>query len=158
MLHARAWVQEYCARSAKITPAEAKQYMTELENLSPVQMKLWLLKFEHEHEQILQRQAEFNQARQAAVQGALAFQGQTEKDYAAINRDTTEAAETEEGKLAAEQQFSDQMVKQKTAASDAASTALLTNPLGGFGYGGYGYGGYGWPGGANYHVHLHTHR
>ena len=33
MLHARAWVQEYCQRSAKITPAEAQQYMKELENL-----------------------------------------------------------------------------------------------------------------------------
>jgi hypothetical protein len=38
MLRARAWVKDYCAHSAKITPAEAKEYEAELANLSPKQM------------------------------------------------------------------------------------------------------------------------
>src|SRR5688500_4065157 len=44
MLRARAWLQEYCSKSARVTPEEAKQQMAELENMTPAQMKLWLLK------------------------------------------------------------------------------------------------------------------
>lgn len=153
MLHARAWVQEYCARSAKITPAEGKKYMTELANLSPTQMKLWLLRFQHEEEQIKQHQAAFNQARHAAVQGALGIQQQTRQDYANINRDTNEAAKAEEGVVKEQRQFGQQMFKQNQAESAQTYRDNLTNPLGS-----YGYGGYGWPGGASYHVHVHSHR
>jgi hypothetical protein len=60
MLRARAWVQEYCQRSAKITPEEANQYMAEMEHMTPTQMKLWLLKFDEEEENIRQQQADFN--------------------------------------------------------------------------------------------------
>src|SRR6516164_4425244 len=59
MLRARAWLQEYCDRSAKITPAEKQQYMTELANLTPMQMKLWLLKFDEQEEARRQQQAYF---------------------------------------------------------------------------------------------------
>src|SRR5262245_39074411 len=33
MLRARAWLQDYCKASAKITPEESQQYMTELQSL-----------------------------------------------------------------------------------------------------------------------------
>ncbi|QDT74907.1 hypothetical protein [Lacipirellula limnantheis] len=148
MLRARAWVKDYCAHSAKITPAEAKEYEAELANLSPKQMKLWLLKFQHEEEMIQQQQQMFNNARQADVGQAMALHKQMKQSYADINKDETEAAQTEEGSIKQQQQFAQERSMQKTADQDAAATDMLTQPFGGYGgYGGYGYGG----------VHFHFH-
>src|SRR3990172_3115229 len=48
MLRARAWLQDYCATSAKVKPGEGEKYMNELANITPTQMKLWLMKFDEE--------------------------------------------------------------------------------------------------------------
>ena len=149
MLHARAWVQEYCQRSAKITPAEAQQYMEALEKLTPVQMKLWLLRFEAEQEHIKKQQTDFERHRQAMVQQSMSVEQQTRKAYADINRDETEAAGQEEKSIAAEKQFSNQMANQNASERAQAADTML-NPYSMFGYGGYG--GYG-----GYHVHYHVH-
>lgn len=149
MLRARAWVKDYCAHSAKISPEEAKEYEAELANLSPKQMKLWLLKFQHEEEMIQQQQQAFNQSRKADVSQAMATHKQMQQAYANINADETKAAQTAEGSIKQQQQFSQEDVLQKSADRDAAATDLLNQPFWG-GYGGYG--GYGY-GGVHYHFH-----
>ena len=148
MLRARAWVKDYCAHSAKISPAEAKEYEAELANLSPKQMKLWLLKFQHEEEMIQQQQQAFNQSRQADVSQAKAVHQQMQQAYSNINADETKAAQTAEGSVKQQQEFAQENSLQKTADQDAAATDLMTPFFGGYGgYGGYGYGG----------VHYHFH-
>lgn len=148
MLRARAWVKDYCAHSAKITPAEAKEYEAELANLSPKQMKLWLLKFQHEEEMIKQQQSMFNNARQADVSQAMALHKQMKQSYADINKDETAAAKTAENSVKQQQEFAQEDSLQKTADQDAAATDMLTQPFGGYGgYGGYGYG--------DVHYHFH---
>jgi hypothetical protein len=156
MLHARAWVQEYCQRSAKITPAEAQQYMKELENLSPTQMKLWLLKFQHDEDMARQQQADFEMARKAHLQQAISIDKATQQDYANINRDENEAASTAEQSIrtqAAEASQREQ-AKQDQTAVDAENVDSFYGGYGGI-YGGYGglYGGYGFVP----HIHIHVH-
>lgn len=149
MLRARAWVKDYCAHSAKITPAEAKEYEAELANLSPKQMKLWLLKFQHEEEMIQQQQAMFNSARQADVKQAAAVHKQMKQAYANINADENKAAQTAESSIKQQQEFAQEDGLQKNADRDAAATDELMQPF----FGGYGgYGGYGY-GGVHYHFH-----
>jgi hypothetical protein len=162
MLRARAWVQEYCQRSAKITPEEAKQYMTELENLSPVQMKLWLLKFQHEEDMIRQQQADFERSRQSSLGQAGMYRQQVQQAENNINAGETLAAENAEQSLrtqAAEASDRQDQKQQDLAISGARTDDALGGGygawslgygLGGYGYG-YGYGGYGSP------VHVHVH-
>jgi hypothetical protein len=154
MLRARAWVQEYCAASAKITPEEAKQYMTELQNLSPTQMKLWLLKFDHEEQMIRQQQADFNVQRQAGLQSAASYQQATQQELNAVNSDENRAAQEAQQSINAEQEQAFQRGLQNSADRDAANAGLNSQmPWGPYPYG-YGYGfapGYG--GGVHIHVH-----
>jgi hypothetical protein len=160
MLRARAWVQEYCQTSAKITPQEAQQYMSELANLSPAQMKLWLLKFDAEEAALRRQQADFERVRQAGVSQAMSYQTQTAQELADVNRDENEAAENAQQSLNAQQQEAQQRELQNTADRDATETGILSP----FGYGPYGpygamgggpyYGGYG---GYGSHVHIHVH-
>lgn len=161
MLRARAWVQEYCQRSAKITPEEAKQYMTELENLSPVQMKLWLLKFQHEEDMIRQQQADFERSRQASLAQAGMYRQQIQHAENNINRDETMAAEAEEQSLQTQALEASERAQNKQTDLNI-SAARIDDPLGGgygglFGWGyplgsyGYGFGGYSSP------VHVHVH-
>jgi hypothetical protein len=148
MLRARAWVKDYCAHSAKITPDEAKEYEAELANLSPKQMKLWLLKFQHEEEMIQQQQQMFNSSRQADVGQAMALHKQMKQSYADINKGETAAAQTAENSVKQQQEFTQEDSLQKSADRDAADTALQTQPYWGYGgYGGYGFG--------DVHYHFH---
>src|SRR4051794_34589153 len=48
MLRARAWLKDYCSKSPKVTPEMAKQYESELANMSPNQMRLYLMKFDEQ--------------------------------------------------------------------------------------------------------------
>jgi hypothetical protein len=173
MLRARAWVTDYCTNSKKMSPAEAKEYMTELENLSPKQMKLWLLQYEHQQELYVQKESAqqvahraamahasaahssvtapdpeamrmWQMQHQASLNQAMAADRATQQSYNAIEKEETQAANEEQGQLNAEQQFSRQMQEDKQAD--------LNNPYpiyGGWGYGGYG--GYG--GGVHFHFH-----
>ncbi len=157
MLRARAWVQEYCQRSAKITPAQEKEYMTELQNLSPVQMKLWLLKFDHEEEMIRRQQADFERSRQAGVSQALTVDRNTEKAYADINRGENEAAQTEEQSVRTQDALAAQRSSNKQ--DELSADASGADSLGGYwGYGvgpGFGYAPYGAYGGGQ-HIHVHV--
>jgi hypothetical protein len=156
MLRARAWVQEYCQRSARISPAEAQQYMTELANLTPTQMKLWLLKFEAEEEMIRGQQAAFGRSRQAGVNAAMSFDRETQQEYAAINRDETAAAQTAQQSLGAEERLAAERSQQNAQARDAFDQALETQPMNVGGYPPYGYAPY--LGSGEFHLHYHVHR
>lgn len=152
MLRARAWLKEHDATSAKVTPEEAKEHEAELANLSPKQMKLWLLKFQHEEELKQEQRAMFDSQRQAEVQQAMATHQQMKQAYANINSDANQAAQNAEASIKRQQEFAQQDGLQKSADRDAAVTDMLTRPFFG-GYGGYGaYGGYGL-GGVHYHFH-----
>lgn len=172
MLRARAWVTDYCTNSKKMSPSEAKEYMTELENLSPKQMKLWLLQYEHQQELYVQKESAqqvahraamahasavhpsatapdpaamrmWQMQHQASLNQAMAADRATQQAYGAIEKEETQAANQEQSQLNAEQQFSREMQESKQAD--------LNNPYPIYGgYGGY-WGGYG--GGVHFHFH-----
>lgn len=144
MLRARAWLKDYCSKSVKVTPEMAKQYETELENMSPNQMRLWLMKFDEDEQQRQAQYAMFQQANQAGLQQAIAAHRQTQQGYAALNRAQTAAAQS------AEQQITEQRENAQQNADDR-SLYQSPNPYG-YGYG-YGYGGYGAP--IQYHFHMY---
>jgi hypothetical protein len=154
MLRARAWAQDYCSHSAKITPQEAKDYMVELQRMTPKQMKLWLLKFNEQEEMMQQQQAAFEQSRQDSLQQAMAIHQSTQRAYGRINQDENEAAAVAEQSINQEQQNAEQANVNKLEQMNATAT----RPLGGWGYGGYPYG-FGAYGGAllspQYHYHFH---
>lgn len=104
MLRARAWLQDYCSTSAKVTPQDAQKYQTELENMTPVQMKLWLMKFDEEEDAKQQQQALWKHAHSAALSQAMAADRATQKSYSAINSEESQAAGEEEQQLNEETQ------------------------------------------------------
>lgn len=149
MLRARAWLQDYCSKSAKVTPEMAKAYQTELQNMSPTQLKLWLLKFDEQEEQRQQQYAMFQQANTAGLQQAMAAHKQTQQAYSALNQASTAAAQGEQG----------QLNEQRANAQSNAEAKQLDQqtPYGYYGgpYGGA-FGGNGPYGGAvQYHYHLY---
>lgn len=148
MLRARAWLKDYCSKSAKVTPEMAKAYQVELANMSPTQLKLWLLKFDEEEEQRQQQYAMFQQANAAGLQQAMAAHRQTQQAYAAINQASTQAAQ------GAQQEINEQRQAAQTAQENKQleqSAPYPYAPIGGYG----GYGGYGPYGGIQYHYHLY---
>ncbi len=142
MLRARAWLYDHISKSAKITPEESKKYVTELENLTPAQMKLWLLKFDHEEQQRQQQYTFWQQGQQVLAGQAVAAHRATQQAYANINREETAAAEQEQGQL-----------NEQAAARQERS---LDNQFAPFGpYGPYGYGFHPGYGGIHYHYHVY---
>lgn len=141
MLRARAWLQDYCSKSKKVTPEMAKEYMTELENLSPAQMRLWLVRFDHEEEQRQQQYAFWQQGNALALQHAQQVNQQTQQAYNAINQAQSESAE-----------LSQQRIDEQRAMSQEAGLDKQMAPY----YGGYPYNPYGlFPGYGGYHIHYH---
>lgn len=139
MLRARAWLQDYCSKSAKITPEQGKKYMDELANMTPSQMELWLLKFDHEEQQRQQQYSLWSQAHAAGLSRAMAANQVTQQAYAAINRGENEAAGEEQQQLEEQKQFSQSMTEGKTLEE--------VGPYGPLSYPGYG--------GIHYHYHLY---
>jgi hypothetical protein len=139
MLRARAWLADYCKNSSKVTPELAKHYQTELEHMTPAQLNLWLLRFEHAEEQLQQRQALWQQAHNFSIQQALAANQATQRAYGEISRGETEAALGAQQQLNEEAQFQQNMAESKELGQ--------VGPYGAFGYPGYG--------GIHYHFHLY---
>jgi len=149
MLRARAWLQEYCQASAKITPEQGKAYMQELEQMSASQMKLWLLKFEHEEQQRNQQQQAWQQMHQASLNQALAMQAQQRQALEDVNRGETAAAEQAQGQL-------EEREREASARASEKLDELNSPPVYGAGYPYWGpYGGYGGYYGHHYHYHLY---
>ncbi|MEM9353352.1 MAG: hypothetical protein AAGA92_10095 [Planctomycetota bacterium] len=67
MLSARAYLETYFERSAKISDAEAKKYMADLRSKDPDQMRIWLIKFQDERASVRNRNASAAKGRQMAV-------------------------------------------------------------------------------------------
>ena len=72
MLAARAWLETYFERSAKISDAQAKKYMDGLKTMYPDQMKLWLVKFQADRKTNKQQYAMERQTRHQALQARQA--------------------------------------------------------------------------------------
>ena len=70
----------------------AKEYEAELANMSPKQMKIYLMKFDEEEQQRQQQYAMFQQANEARLQQAMAANRPTQQAYAAINQEEDAAA------------------------------------------------------------------
>ena len=115
--------------------------MTELQNLTPAQMKLWLLKFDQEEESRQQQYAFWEQAHNAAMSRAMAADQATQNSYSAINHEENQAAAGEQQQL--NQQAADVQSNEQTKQIDSSG------PYGPNGYGPYGYGG------IHYHFHLY---
>jgi hypothetical protein len=112
MLRARAWLEDYFETSAKITPAEAQEYREHLAAMTPVQMKLWLLKFEEEEQGRKQVQAVWQQGQQAAVaQDAVAVPQQAAAG--SLNSPVTAAAAQQQRRMAAQRELENQMILQQ---------------------------------------------
>jgi hypothetical protein len=139
MLRARAWLQDYCHASAKITPEEAQQYMTDLQNLSPSQMKLWLLKFDQEEESRQQQHSMWEAAHASALARAKAADNATKQAYSNIEKGENQAAGEAQQQVNEQQQAAQNMYETKQVEDSGP-------------YGPYGYGGYG---GVHYHFHLY---
>ncbi|MEO2047432.1 MAG: hypothetical protein ABGX16_12775 [Pirellulales bacterium] len=67
MLSARAWLETYFERSAKISDAQAKKYLDGLRTLYPNQMKLWLIKFQADRKGSKQQTESERMARQQSI-------------------------------------------------------------------------------------------
>jgi hypothetical protein len=147
MLRARAWLKDYCSMSAKVTPEMAKQYETELANMSPNQMRIYLMKFDEQEQARQQQYAMFQQANSAELRQAAAMRKQTQQAYAAIN----------EGESAAANQEERDITEQRESEQNAQQARMLDSGPYSYGYGNGGYGGpYGY-GGIHYHYHYHSH-
>lgn len=142
MLRARAWLKDYCSKSAKVTPEMAKQYETELTNMTPNQMRLWLMKFDEQEQQRQQQWSMFEQYNSAGLQRAAAYRQQTKQGYAAINQAESAAA----------QGTQQQLNEQREADQDVQENRQLYNS-GPYEYP-YSYGPWGY-GGIHYHYHLY---
>jgi hypothetical protein len=152
MLRARAWLKDYCSKSVKVTPEMAQQYEAELQNMTPNQMRIYLMKFDEEEQQRQQQYSMFQQANEAGLKQAMAAHRQTQQAYAALNQAQTASAQN------AQQQITEQ---RETAQTDQENKRLnQSGPYpSGYGYGPYGFspyaGGYGGYGGVQYHYHLY---
>jgi hypothetical protein len=138
MLRARAWLQDYCNTSAKVKPGEGEKYMNELANMTPTQMKLWLMKFDEEEDAKQQQQALWKHAHSAALTQAMAADRNAQKAYSAIDSEETQAAGEDEQQINEERQNEQNLEGDKQIEQGA-----------------YGPGGYGGYGGIHYHFHLY---
>ena len=139
MLRARAWLQEYCATSDKVKPGEAQQYLDELEHMTPIQMKLWLMKFDEEEDQKKQQNAFWKQAQSTAMGQAKSADRATQKSYGAIEKEETGAANQEQGQI-----------NEQTANEQQNEDNKQLGP-----YTPYGQGAYPGAGGIHYHFHIY---
>jgi len=113
MLRARAWLKDYCSRSAKVTPEMAKQYENELANMTPNQMRLWLMKFDEEEQQRQQQYAMFQQSNTDGLKRAMAAHRQTQQGYAAANQAETAAATNEEHEVTQQRESAENAAEDK---------------------------------------------
>ena len=143
MLRARAWLQDYCSKSPKVTPEQGKKYMQELANMTPSQMEVWLLKFDHEEQQRQQQYSFWQQAHEAGLSRAMAANRATQQAYATINQEETEAAGVAQQQVNEQTQAAQSMAQQK-------QLDLATGPYAPYGYAGYG--------GIHYHFHLYPYQ
>jgi hypothetical protein len=111
MLRARAWLQDYCSKSARITPEMAKRYQEELANMTPAQMELWLMKFEEEEQKKQQQYAFFQQANSAGMQRASAVNQAAQQSLNEFTQQQNQAALGAEQRIQEQREFSQSEVQ-----------------------------------------------
>jgi hypothetical protein len=144
MLRARAWLYDRISKSAKITPEAGRKYVQVLQNMTPDEMKLWLLRFDQEEEQRQQQYAFWQQGQQALAAQAMAANRATQQAYANINQAETAAAQQAQGQL-----------NEQAAARQERGFDNQFAPYGPYPYSPYGYGTYPGYGGIHYHYHAY---
>jgi hypothetical protein len=144
MLRARAWLHDYCSKSARITPEMAKKYQEELANMTPTQMELWLLKFDHAEEQRQQQYAAFQAANQAGMQRAMAANRAAQQSLSDFNQEQSQAAGEEQQRLNEQAEFRQNMIQENMP---EPMGPYYPYPVGAGLYGGYG-------GGLHFHYHY----
>ena len=82
--------------------------MNELEHMSPVQMKLWLMKFDEEEDQKKQQRAFYQQAQSTILKQAKAADKATQKSYSARSSRKRPAAANEAQSQINEQEANEQ--------------------------------------------------
>jgi hypothetical protein len=147
MLRARAWLYDRISKSAKITPEAGRKYIQVLENMTPDEMQLWLMKFEEEEEQRQGQYAFWQQSQQALAQRAMAVNRATQQAYANINQAETASALQEQGQLNEQAEM-----RQNRAFENQFM------PYGPYPYSPYGYGANPGYGGIHYHYHVYPYR
>jgi hypothetical protein len=139
MLRARAWLYDHISKSAKITPEEGQKYIKELENLTAPQMKLWLLRFDHEEDQRQQRYAQWQQSQQFVAQQAATANRDAQKSLQEFDTEQEKAASNEQSEL-------------NTEAAERTQRSELNSPVGPYGPNNLGFE----PGYGGFHVHYHV--
>jgi hypothetical protein len=140
MLRARAWLQDYCSKSAKVTPELAKKYQDELEHMSAAQLQLWLLKFDHEEEQRQQQYSMWQQAHSQNLSRAMAATRAARQSLADVNQEQSAAAGEAQQQINEQQQFTEDAQLNKQFETVGPYPYGYLNP----GYGG-----------VHFHYHLH---
>jgi hypothetical protein len=136
MLRARAWLQDYCSKSAKVTPEMAQKYQQELANMTPAQMELWLLKFNEQEEQRQQQRAFWEQGHALQLQRAQAVNAQVRQNYANINQAQSESAELAEGQIQEQREIAQINAQDRMGEMSGYPYGPNFGPYGGYGYGG----------------------
>ena len=87
--------------------------MNELANMTPVQMNLWLMKFDEEEAAKQQQQVLWQQAHKAGLAHAMAADQATQQSYSAINQEETQSAGEEQQQLNIQQADEQEMAADK---------------------------------------------
>ncbi len=112
MTDARAWLDDYFAASAKVTPDEAKRYLDRLHAMTPDQMRLWLRRFNEQRQSRRQAESFFQQRQNELAQG-LAARRQQPLAGAQYNRAIGGGALQAQQRIQSQQWLQNQMVLQR---------------------------------------------
>ena len=88
MLEARAHLDLYFKRSAKITSEQAEKYMADLRAKSPEQMQIWLIQYQEQRALVQQEEARSASLRRDAARGNLPAQNMGNFQNPVANRRT----------------------------------------------------------------------
>ena len=136
MLHARAWMEDYFSVSKKYTPEQAAEYRKHLKAMSPKQMEIWLMKFDHDRERAHQQAAFEQHTRDIQVAHDLATLRQSQKTLNDVNKQENQAAAQANQRIQKMRQTSKEMYLQKEAQQNRARAIEYgpRYPLGGYHY------------------------
>ena len=132
MMKARAWVDDYFSVTKQYSPQQKAEYKKHLASLTAPQMKMWLMRFEHDRLDAKKREQSSDTARQARIARDKSNIKQYQKSLSDIGKGENIAAADEEKRLKSEQTFARSMYRQKQR---EATRMLEEYSSGGFGWG-----------------------
>ena len=120
MLRARAWMEDYFRVTKKYTPEQAAEYRTHLKAMTPKQMEIWLMTFDHDRE-VAHHQAAFDQhTRHIQVANDLATLRQSQKTLDDVNRQENQVAIETNKRIEQQQKSAEAMARQRQAEQSQA--------------------------------------